>query len=168
MGIPPYVSGTCGETNNMTFYYDAVDKALGNTCDGPIVDGVCQPCEGDLVWNGTICGCASNTEFLDNGNCYPCPAGTTTADSGTECNCPAEFSEWLGLTAGEGGACAKPLEARFQGNVLCPDGMMWYRDCIPVFYGCRHIGWCEEMGGISTEHPAISCSLPDCAHAGSN
>jgi hypothetical protein len=163
-----YISGACKESNNITFYYDAIDETLGETCNGPIVDGNCQPCEGNLVWNGTICGCASNTEFLENGTCYPCPAGTTTADNGTECNCPAEFSEWLGLVSleAEGGACAKPSEFWFWGNVLCPDGMMWYRDCIPVLYGCRHIGWCEEEGGTSVEDRFISCNFPDCSHAG--
>ena len=165
-----YTSGNCGETNALIFYYDTIMAGVEETCNGPVVDGECQPCEGNLVWNGTICGCASNTEFLENGTCYPCPAGTTTADSGTECNCPAEFSEWLGLVSleAEGGACAKPSEAWFWGNVLCPDGMMWYRDCVPVLYGCRHIGWCEEEGGTSIEHPSISCNLPNCAHAGGN
>ena len=88
-----YVSGACGETNKMVFYYDAVAEALGETCNGPTVDGVCQPCEEGLKWSkkANACICASNTEFLYSGSCYSCPVGTTTADNGTECNCPSDY-----------------------------------------------------------------------------
>ena len=53
-------SGSCTEENKMVFYYVALDEALGNgneACNGPIVDGVCQPCDSPYVWNGSACAC---------------------------------------------------------------------------------------------------------------
>ncbi|MBR4927641.1 MAG: hypothetical protein IKY98_04870 [Alphaproteobacteria bacterium] len=50
-------TGSCGETNKMVFYYDVLAEPLGENCDGPIVDGVCQPCDSPYVWNGSACAC---------------------------------------------------------------------------------------------------------------
>ena len=125
-----YTSGNCGETNTLIFYYDTIMADVEETCNGPVVDGACQPCEGNLVWNGTICGCASNTEYLDRSLCKPCPEGATVADNGTECVCPETHPYWchshLGTTYAHG-ACLNFNRCGDIGllsgdEVLCPTG----------------------------------------------
>ncbi|MBR4927091.1 MAG: hypothetical protein IKY98_02060 [Alphaproteobacteria bacterium] len=61
-----YVSGTCGETNKMVFYYDAVAEALG--------------------------GGNQNCVETENG-CVSCPAGATLSADKTTCECPNGL-EW--------------------------------------------------------------------------
>ncbi len=56
-----YVSGTCGETNKMVFYYDAIGEALG---------GKNQDC------------------VETDAGCIPCPAGATLSADKTACDCP--------------------------------------------------------------------------------
>ena len=149
---------SCTETNKMVFYYGAIDEVLGETCNGPVVDGVCQPCEGDSVWNGTICGCASNTEFLSDGKCYPCPSGTTVSDSGKECNCPADYPNWMGLK-GDGGLC-KNEYAYLSHNVLCPDNLIFLSRCYGTgYFGCKSTDWCENQNG---KLEGSICYLSDC------
>lgn len=127
-----YTKGSCGEENVMVFFQSDVVNGIGGTqpCNGPVVDGVCQPCEDDLVWNGTICGCASNTEYLDGSLCKPCPEGATVADNGTECVCPETHPYWchsyLGTTYAHG-ACLNFNRCGDIGllsgdEVLCPTG----------------------------------------------
>ncbi len=58
-----YVSGTCGETNKMVFYYDAVAETLG---------GGNQACV--------------ETEK----GCVPCPSGATLSADKTTCECAGE------------------------------------------------------------------------------
>lgn len=61
-----YVSGACGETNKMVFYYDAVGEALG--------------------------GENQNCVETENG-CVSCPAGATISADKTTCACPNGL-EW--------------------------------------------------------------------------
>ncbi len=184
-----YVSGTCGETNKMVFYYDAMAEALGGEepeCNGPVVDGKCEPCEEGLIWNTSTntCMCASNTEFLSDGKCYPCPSGTTVSESGKECVCPPDFPNWEGLR-GDSGACSndyKRLDTRF----LCADGLIYTYMCCggntlsiqTPTYGCKPEEFCTSLGSgyhwntyqVSTDDTDVwhCCVIPNCGSGGSN
>ena len=96
-----YTSGNCGEINALIFYYDTIMADVEETCNGPVVDGVCQPCEGDLVWNETeklcLCpnGCPSSTPFLSPGTnlCTICPSNAVSTGCGCDVGCPENY--WL-------------------------------------------------------------------------
>ena len=99
-----YVSGACGETNKMVFYYDAVAEALGDgkepECNGPVsADGTCTPCEGGSIWTGTVCecpnGCSPISPFLSPGTnlCTICPSNVVETGCGCDMGCPENY--WL-------------------------------------------------------------------------
>ncbi len=68
-----YLSGTCGATNKMVFYYDAIGEALGEKddgCDGVLNDGVCMDCPENATVsdNGLSCECQNDLmwNYVDN------------------------------------------------------------------------------------------------------
>ena len=153
-------SGSCTEENKMVFYYVALDEALGNgneACNGPIVDGVCQPCEEGLKWSkkANACICASNTEFLYSGACYSCPVGTTTADNGTECNCPSDYPYWQ--MSGSGACKTDDWASYGPHTTLCPEGLVPMQACI--FGGCLPVEYCTGKGGTYDSITGV-CRLP--------
>ncbi len=109
-----YVSGTCGATNKMVFYYDAMAEALGGEepeCNGPVVDGVCQPCEVGSIWdeeeNECLCpnGCPTSSpflytnEFFNNDVCISCPSDTIATGCQCTTGCPENY--WIFISMGE-------------------------------------------------------------------
>ncbi len=67
-----YLSGTCGATNKMVFYYDAIGEALGEKddgCDGVLNDGVCMDCPENATVSddGLNCECSEGSwNYIDN------------------------------------------------------------------------------------------------------
>ena len=137
-----YTSGNCGETNKMVFYYDAVGEALGETCNGPIVDGVCQPCSDDKKWNASIgeCLCADPNKFLNNGiiswedndACISCPCNATVSADGKSCICPEGY-EW-GY-----GSVKNVCYSTETSEGVCPAGEM--------LIGGSHCQSCDDIDG---------------------
>ncbi len=130
-----YVSGACGETNKMVFYYDAVAEALGGgnqKCDGPVVDGKCEPCEYPFSWNETECVCPQGFEKgtiygtagrsiticirknYDEGYPYLCPNGTSWGVT--------EYGVESCLDCPSGATCEND-------QVSCPDGLVLIHRC---------------------------------------
>ena len=114
---------SCTEENKMVFYYVALDEALGNgneACKGPIVDGVCQPCEGGSIWNAEenacLCpnGCPVDAPVKSDGywDCVICPQGGIS--QGCSCSgCPENYWFYdLSAQGGYGDLYCKP----------CPEG----------------------------------------------
>lgn len=147
-------TGSCGAENKMVFYYGAIDDALGNgnePCNGPLVDGVCQPCEDGKKWDVSIgeCLCISSTQFLFpyTGSCEECPCNTIASADGKSCACPEGMKFYpnfrvcydgshpdvstnticaLGFIYTPGATCmhCPPDSTPVCGNCQCPDGSM--------------------------------------------
>ena len=100
-----YVKGSCGEENTMVFFSEEVMKTP--LCNGPMIDGECQPCGDGLVWNTTeekcLCsnGCPENKPFLDSsGNCLSCPSDYLEQGCGCMTGCPV--NTWWYRSGGPG------------------------------------------------------------------
>ena len=88
-----YVSGACGETNKMVFYYDAVGEALsGETddgCEGILNEGVCTPCPENTTWSDAqkACICNNANQYLNGTTCTDCPENAAVSADGRSCEC---------------------------------------------------------------------------------
>ena len=92
---------SCDEENKMVFYYASISNALGKTCNGPVVNGKCEPCETGSIWNEEenecFCpnGCSLDAPFLstDAGveGCSPCPSNAVSTGCGCDAGCPENY-----------------------------------------------------------------------------
>ena len=134
-----YTKGACGEENVMVFFQSDVVNGIGGTqpCNGPVVDGVCQPCEDGRMWNSTYneCLCEDTSKFLAGTECTSCPCNATVSTDGKSCVCPEGYTYDSGFnTCDNADKKFCPLGQDYNTTADC-------RDCpsnsIPVCGGCQ-------------------------------
>ena len=152
-----YTKGSCGEENVMVFFQSDVVNGIGGTqpCNGPVVDGACQPCE-DGTWNETkeecLCpnGCPLDTPVSSSGafDCVICPNGGIS--KGCEClGCPENywFSDGSEIGGGYGDIYCYPCPegsasaGGFATECICTTGKFTgcfggYSSCDSNYTGC--------------------------------
>ncbi len=113
---------SCADTNKMVFYYTSLSDILGTTCDGPVVDGKCEPCSYPFLWNETECVCPEGYKqdshngvmFCRFGHNILCPDNTVPSSG--------RWPIKVCLTCPSGAICKNE-------QVSCPDGLAYINNC---------------------------------------
>lgn len=138
-------TGSCSDENKIVFYYGALDEILGNSnepCNGPIVDGKCEPCKYPYVYNGTNCkGCPEGYTYFGDigyGSCYD--------EETLEGLCPENtvYVYTYGITPYPiCSDCPDNAISCSNGVAICPEGTQFYT-------------WCFS-GHCDTKQPDYNC-----------